>query len=354
MATTLFIIGNGFDINCGMKTKYIDSYKVYVKNPSKTENIDKFKTEIKEYLKETVGENTEEENINWSDFEVAMSKYLIKCKDENEFIECLRDFKAFLSEYLKNEEEKFFNTTNDRSIKEKIHEEMELSLKLFYKDINMNITNELSTSAYTSNKRFISFNYTNVFDKLISNFSQYNIFVHHINGSFEDCALGMDNFDQIVASFPLSNRIKRDFIKTAFNEEYDLRRISFAMDRIDEAKTICLFGVSLGESDISWRNNIVEWLKSSESNHLFIYRHKYAKTQYSVVAERMEIEEEAKKQIFREWNMAEDEELMNRIHIPIGKNIFNIGKIIEKTIDTKQIKGKEIVDEIIAKEEKDI
>ena len=348
MATTLFIIGNGFDINCGMRTKYIDAYKEYVKAPSKSGKIAEFKDEINDYIK-----GTEEGGINWSDFEVGMSKYLGTCQDENEFIDCLRDFKVFLTQYLKKEEEKLLKTVSDKTIKERISIEMSLSLENFYKDINNNITNELSSSSQRI-KKFISFNYTNAFDELIRPFSTYSTIdahVHHINGSFADCALGMDNKDQIEAPFPLSNRINRDFIKTAFNEEYDSRRISKAMDMIDEAGTICIFGVSLGESDISWRNKIIEWLKSSDYKHLFIYRHRYEKTQYSVVAERMEIEEEAKKQLFQEWSMEVDGNLMNKIHIPIGKNIFNIDKIIKKDLEIKRNKGKEIVEEIITKEQ---
>ena len=28
--STLFLIGNGFDVNCGMKTKYTDVYEGYI------------------------------------------------------------------------------------------------------------------------------------------------------------------------------------------------------------------------------------------------------------------------------------------------------------------------------------
>ena len=351
MATTLFIIGNGFDINCGMRTSYIEAYKEYVIVPPKSDKIAKFKEEINNYI---IG--TEEGNINWSDFEIGMSKYLVTCKDENEFIECLRDFKVFLAKYLKREEDYFLKRIKNKSIKEKIHEEMEMSISNFYKDINNNITNELR---YTERniKKFISFNYTNVFDELVYPFSQYGDFdyrVHHINGSFDDCALGMDNYEQIEAPFPLSNRMNRDFVKTTFNREYDLRRISVAIERIDAAETICIFGVSLGESDISWRNIIIGWLEASKSRHLFVFRHRYEKTPYSVVAERMEIEEEAKKQIFQEWGIPDNEDLMSRIHIPIGKNIFNIKNVIEKSLEIEKTKGKEIVEGIIAKEELEI
>lgn len=41
-----FIIGNGFDIGLGMKTRYSDVYDEYVKTPSATEVIRAFKEEL--------------------------------------------------------------------------------------------------------------------------------------------------------------------------------------------------------------------------------------------------------------------------------------------------------------------
>lgn len=350
MGSTLFIIGNGFDLNCGMKTRYIDAYKEYVKIPSESDSINKFKKEIKLSISETVGEYTDEENINWSDFEVAMSKYLLKCKDENEFIDCLRDFKVFLVQHLRKEEDAFKLLIKNTVLYKTINEEMNDSLRYFYKDINENITREMD-SKNAGNIYFIdyiSFNYTNVFDSLITNLMQKKWDVHHINGGFEDCALGMDNLEQITSPFFLSNRIKRDFIKTIFNDEYDKRRISIAMEKIKTADTICLFGVSLGDSDISWRNALIEWLKENSSNHLFIYMHRYEKIIYRVVPERMEIEEEAKKQKMREWGINEDDEIITQIHIPIGKNIFNVRKAIDKTMQDPE-QAKKVYGEILSK-----
>ena len=53
---TLFILGNGFDVNCGMRTRYADVYKGYIVEESKTENLKKFK--------DTISTDIE----NWGDF----------------------------------------------------------------------------------------------------------------------------------------------------------------------------------------------------------------------------------------------------------------------------------------------
>ena len=50
-----FLIGNGFDLACGMKTRYSDVYERYIKTPSATPIIEQFKDDlIKEKTKENL------------------------------------------------------------------------------------------------------------------------------------------------------------------------------------------------------------------------------------------------------------------------------------------------------------
>ena len=46
-----------------------------------------------------------------------------------------------------------------------------------------------------------------------------------------------------------------------------------AKSLINNTDTICAYGMSLGESDLCWRNMLIEWLMGNQSNHLFIYRY---------------------------------------------------------------------------------
>ncbi len=43
----LYILGNGFDINLGLKTRYSDFYKYYIGIESKDENIRKLKIDVR-------------------------------------------------------------------------------------------------------------------------------------------------------------------------------------------------------------------------------------------------------------------------------------------------------------------
>lgn len=43
-----FMIGNGFDLHLGMKTRFIDMYDGYIKSASKDDVIRNFKKHLKE------------------------------------------------------------------------------------------------------------------------------------------------------------------------------------------------------------------------------------------------------------------------------------------------------------------
>ena len=91
-----FLIGNGFDINCGMKCTYQDIYKGYVENRSgEPEIIRAFKDDILQKPQ------------TWADFEEAMNLYLSRFKSEDEWAtKTLKEYiqKGFVlnDEMLKN------------------------------------------------------------------------------------------------------------------------------------------------------------------------------------------------------------------------------------------------------------
>ena len=58
-----FFIGNGYDINIGLKTAYHDFLKWYVEQPSKNDTITDFKKIIEDGIE------------YWSDLEIALGKY---------------------------------------------------------------------------------------------------------------------------------------------------------------------------------------------------------------------------------------------------------------------------------------
>ena len=47
MASITFMIGNGFDLACGLKSRYTDTYEGYVSSDSSSPVIEKFKKKTK-------------------------------------------------------------------------------------------------------------------------------------------------------------------------------------------------------------------------------------------------------------------------------------------------------------------
>ena len=90
----VFLLGNGFDINIGMKTRYCDFYDYYFKQISLNNIIKTFKNNIKENIED------------WADLELKLGEYLENLQ-ENEAILIYNDLIKNLQKYIQSEEEKY-------------------------------------------------------------------------------------------------------------------------------------------------------------------------------------------------------------------------------------------------------
>lgn len=324
-----FLIGNGFDLNLGMNTRYTDVYEKYIETESQSNNIEKFKTALK---------NDMPEYKNWSDFEMGMAKYAENFETEVEFLECVRDFKSFMIEHIYTEELAILPKIDDYTICEPFHSSIwffAMLLKPNSRDIFIKMF-EIYKS-WTVN--FISFNYTSALDIMVQKTNQYYSDpnralgdVVHIHGRLEgDVILGVDNHEQFKnLKFPLSRKAQRSFIKPIVNSDYDNSRVSKSLEMINNSSVICVYGLALGESDDMWRKALGEWLLSSRSNHL-VYSYYETKT-YSVryPEDILEREEECKEEVLNKLGIPDDKRqaVGKQIHIPVGKNIFDFSSIV--------------------------
>lgn len=87
----LFILGNGFDINAGLKTAYPSFYERYVNLPSSRECVERMKKAIKHG-----------KDATWADLEEGLGEFSATCT-KNDFLYCLSDIRAELKAYLKSE-----------------------------------------------------------------------------------------------------------------------------------------------------------------------------------------------------------------------------------------------------------
>ena len=219
-----FLIGNGFDINCGLKCTFREICEDYIRKDPASEIIKHFQ------------DNMDSNIDTWADFEIAMNQYLSNFKTEEEALECIRDFKLFMKDYLKKEETIFLNKASYKTeniVTKACGKEIRESLLNFYRGINNNTTARYSSinDIAKTDFAFVTFNYTRVMDKLIKDV-KYNSSIVHIHGTLDDeTVLGIDNDSQLNTNllFEPTISLKREFIKPVFTEEYDTSRISYVI-----------------------------------------------------------------------------------------------------------------------------
>ena len=337
MANVTFLIGNGFDLACGLRSRYSDTYDGYIRSKSSSPEIRDFKGTIQKDI------------VTWADFEMRMAEYAKSFETERAFVECVRDYTTFLHDYLLAEQTTFWEKYSqiDLEIRNAIKREMARSIARFYSGLTNNdsgVIENILRKHPNNHYSFINFNYTDIFDVLLSkiigsdelsNYLQHKYSsdgVLHIHGSLShDIILGVDNKKQFgELKFPLSARGMRNFIKPMLNVQYDANRLITAVERIKNSAIICTFGASLGDSDYTWRNLIAEWLLSDSDHHLVIYNYGLAAKKYhsAIVTLRMDDEEDEKERLlniyFGKIEAERKEKLARQIHIPTGRNIFRI------------------------------
>ncbi|MCL2405507.1 MAG: bacteriophage abortive infection AbiH family protein [Defluviitaleaceae bacterium] len=280
-----FILGNGFDLNIGLPTSFRDYLKVYREDScGESEMLKRFKTKI---LNDSAWED-------WVDFEEGIGKQSKKFDDRNmeqqakHFVDCLEDFYMHFMKYL-----------IALSKRVNISRDMNAELKKFVKSINLfytqvsdaKIARTLKNIINGHEVNFLQLNYTDIFDRLVDEsdldgeLQQGNdgirrigesIHVHgHVKKSYP--VMGVGNPSQISnESIRNDPDVKRMFIKqNLLNvlKESNLPpgiEMDKALNIIDKSTVFCIFGSSIGSTDIMWWERIGSWLKDDPKNEKYV------------------------------------------------------------------------------------
>lgn len=273
-----FLIGNGFDLNLGLKTDYKSFYDYYTALP--TSKNDMLAKAIKKDYK------------FWSDLEKGLGEYTEHINEDQigEFIDSKFRLEDALVEYLKTQEEKIKFLNDDR-----LAEELKSMLEGFSNEFNTvekeRYKSFISGYGNKINYSFVTFNYTDVLDNIIQRYQKngkqllkhvagstnYNDVVAsplHIHGTLESgLILGVDCEAQITNNLLSNNPELADYIvKAKLNKELGEKRMDNFSKIIDESQYICLFGLSVGLTDQTWWKNIVNWLFKDSNRRLVIYK----------------------------------------------------------------------------------
>lgn len=273
----VYLIGNGFDLNLGMRTKYEHFYDYLNKR------IQEHSSPIKRLLGE-INKDTEK----WSDFELNLGKYLKKI-ELKEALELYDELIAFLSEYISKEAKKHnLNAEQSHvfgSYLRNPHRGRLLPAE--EKRLNNYIENcRIATRSNAWDVKIITFNYTNSIEKLLG-FPNYidekwkkshaqsisSIEIEHIHGFIESrLILGVNDTSQISNDiFHKDTKIADRYIKSECNKVYGLEHDEKCQKWLESADLICLFGLSIGDTDKKWWEILGEKIKEKCKLIMFEY-----------------------------------------------------------------------------------
>lgn len=260
----LFIIGNSFDINLGLKTKYTDFYNYYKKIKSNINSIQNLKNIISSDYK------------SWSDLEIALGNYTEHLKSLEEFDEVFDDIGEQLAEYLIQEEAKLDINKIDKNSFFEYLSSPENSLSQGYKEEIISFREKWNNHYYYIN--LVTFNYTRTIEKIIGEeIKNIEIGLHHkiapiqllelehIHGYVDDrMVIGVNDIKQIKnKDFHQIDDILDSIVKTNCNKAHN-HRIDYKFEQqIETANLICIYGSSIGDTDNCWWQFIGKRLKDN-------------------------------------------------------------------------------------------
>ncbi len=319
----LFLIGNGFDLNLGLKTSYRDFYNYYQTVNSKVDFVKQLKKDISGDLR------------NWSDLELALGDYTEKINSREEFDEIIRDIRTNLAEYLEKQEAEFdFSKLKGIKLLEGLSYPEKFLLSADYKKIS-SFRNKWKNHQWNVN--VFTFNYTRSIENIIDDKQRINPIgthnklsialksIEHIHGYTNDrMVLGVNDIKQIKNESLCSDLdITESLIKPQCNQAQKHSIDNLLMQRINVADLICIFGSSIGDTDTLWWELIGEQLK--RECHLMIFEKCEEIIQRD---EHMKGREErrVKKHFLSKTNLKEDErkKYQKNIYVGINCDIFNM------------------------------
>lgn len=335
-----FFVGNGFDINLGLNTRYSDFYPYFLDNASH-DNM------IRQWLSADVS--------LWADLEERLGQKLEKVveSEKEKFYDDKAELDGLLLDYLEKEQNRVITTNKEQEIAD----EFARSLKTLYDDLPEVGRNSInSTINVYSNGDFyycfISFNYTNVLDQIInitrklkSSITTHRIGVNtkidslgdvlHIHGTLdEEMILGVNDVDQVNNDFLKTDSEFLDtFIKRRMNDNIGQRKTEYAQKLIEDSHIIGIFGMSIGYSDKMWWEEILNWLKKSDYNKLIIFYKGYEeKLQRKNPAITIRLNNRIKRDILQKGGAdienPDIEKIKERIFISYNTDIFNFKEIL--------------------------
>lgn len=262
-----FLLGNGFDLQLGMRTRYEHFYEYYRQRPSTNVLTAHLKEHINDYLE---GKKNRLPEVNWEDLEMALGKYTKELKSYEELKTVYLDINKELMEYLRRQERQFIRD-------EKICGKLRVDFSQPERYLSINEKRRYSGLIDGETGLFIlSLNYTKcceiIYEKnnptanasgRSTNWGE----IAHIHGdlAMKNVLMGVNDSSQIAnEDIREDARVKRMLVKPSTNDMLDNQRKTHLMSMLTNARVIVLYGASLGDSDLMWRAKLRDLLKAEK------------------------------------------------------------------------------------------
>lgn len=267
------VIGNGFDINQGIPTSYAHFYEYYlqlVPEADESEVVTQFRIRL-------YNELLEHQTDRWSDMERALGDETKEYSSANDFEAVYMDVYKHLMEYI-DYAYRFSDVAKFDNPEKSLYQDlMKPWLHLVPSDIEQ--VEKSFKRVKDARVRVLSFNYTDTFNRISDLGKKVNgvlgleptityhydgcIHIHHAL-STNDIILGVDNTDQIAnKELAKEENIRNILVKPQTNQVLGTLVDRQCKDLIANSDIISIYGVSLGETDTTWWQEIGKRIKNN-------------------------------------------------------------------------------------------
>lgn len=337
-----FLIGNGFDLNIGLRTLYSDFAQKYTDEKSEGGSVAELKESIQQHYAGDVAD------INWSDMELGFGEFTGKFCDHQDgdasLEECHQHLCDSLAGYLEMEEKRFIDKQieNDKKILEKLGKAF-VNYTKGIRPVDVTAINNFAATqdgAYHIN--LLAFNYTQVLDVIQRELtkdnrigtrryrnSDYPNVIHdvlHVHGTTKHgMVFGVNDESQLHAEVFKAEEPERKalLIKADSNKIMGENIENRATDIINSSQILYIYGMSLGETDRRWWERILKHMK--RTNQVVLIVQCYDAPSIGRTAVPFERYQRKTRERFLSFlpDLSKDEKegLANRIYVT-GENIF--------------------------------
>lgn len=334
-----FLVGNGFDLNIGLKTSFKDFISYFCEKCDSNNMISK-------WIKDDFTNKGDFYTLDtWSDLEMQLGHRLIDVNDDliEEFVRSKEELEILLIKYLEEQCENINYKKNEEINTKTLKQSIENLFTYCGESFETELLNVVSAHIKEKwNYRFITFNYTNTLDEIIDTYHRNESInlthkngaeniqddineVIHVHGTLDDgLVLGINDASQINnAKLVNKGAIIGAMVKETLNRYTAHDNVQKGKTLIENSDIICVFGMSYGETDRLWWLQVIYWLKTNGHARLVLFEYsKHYDKRIATSVQRIKRNAVYKLQKAAGISESEINSLRARIIIAVNTNLF--------------------------------